>query len=140
MILCLDLAWGMRVEDGLPSGYEGEIEAMWQRNKRLQALKSSYDIWCKSSTISALAAKAAEALRVMLKDLESAGSAEAVPTTLVSNPTSVSGMPLLFCISTPHDADPPPPPMQRPPRKYLYAVMKHTLGLPISSILTTSIL
>jgi len=90
MILCLDLAWGMRVEEGLPSDFEGEIEAMWPRNKRLQALKSSYDIWCKSSTISALAAKAAEALRVMLKDLESADSAEAVPTTLVSNPTSVS--------------------------------------------------
>ena len=105
MILCLDLAWGMRVEVGLSSDYEGEIEAMWPRNKRLQALKGSYDIWCKSSTISALAAKAAEALRVMLKDLESADSAESLPTTLVSNPISVSGMPHLVCISTPHDAD-----------------------------------
>ena len=106
MILCLDLAWGMRVEESLPSDYEGEIEAMWPRNKRLQALKSSYDIWCKSSKISVLAAKAAEALRVMLKDLESADLAEAVPPTLVSNPTSISGMPLLVCISTPYDADP----------------------------------
>lgn len=105
MILCLDLAWGMRVEESLPSDYEGEIEAMWPRNKRLQALKSSYDIWCKSSKISVLAAKA-EALRVMLKDLESADLAEAVPPTLVSNPTSISGMPLLVCISTPYDADP----------------------------------
>jgi hypothetical protein len=140
MILCLDLAWGMRVENGLPSDYEGEIEAMWLRNKRLQALKSSYDIWCKSSTISALAAKAAEALRVMLKDLESADSAEALPMILVSNPTSVSGMPLLVRISTPHGADHFSPQMQRPPRNYLHTVIKHTLGLPISSILTPSLL
>jgi hypothetical protein len=95
MILCLDLAWDMRVGQALPSDYEGDIEAMWPRNKRLQALKSSYDIWCKSSTISALAAKAAESLRIMLKGVESADAAEAVPTTLVSDPTSVSGMPLL---------------------------------------------
>jgi hypothetical protein len=95
MILCLDLAWGMRVEEGLPYDCEDEVETMWPRNKRLQTLKSSYDIWCKSSTISALAAKAAEALRVMLKDLESTDSAEAVPTILVSNPTIVSGTPLL---------------------------------------------
>ena len=86
MILCLDLAWGMRLGPGLPSDYEGEIEAMWPRDKRLEALKSSYDIWCKSSTTSALAAKAVEALRVMLKDLESAGSAEVGPPELVSNP------------------------------------------------------
>ncbi|CZR63237.1 uncharacterized protein PAC_13134 [Phialocephala subalpina] len=90
MILCLDLSRGMTSEEGLPLNYEGKIEATWPRNKRLQALKSSYDIWCKSSTISALAAKAAETLRVMLKDLESANSIGAVPTTLVSNPTSVS--------------------------------------------------
>jgi hypothetical protein len=140
MILCLDLAWALRLEEGMPSDYEGEIEAMWPKNKRLQALKSSYHIWCKSSTISTLAAKAAEALRVMLKDLESADSAEAVPTTLVSNPTRVSGMPLLVCISTPHDADPFPPQMQHPPCNYLHTVIKHTLGLPISSILTPSIL
>jgi hypothetical protein len=42
----------------------------------------------------------------MLKDLESADSAEAVPTTFISNPTSVSGMPLLVYLSTPHEADP----------------------------------
>ena len=35
MMPCLDLAWSMRVEEGLPSDYEGEIEAMWPRNKRL---------------------------------------------------------------------------------------------------------
>ena len=94
MMLYLNLAWGMRVE-GLPSGYEDEIEAMWPRNKRLQALKISYGIWCKSSTKSALAAKAAETLKVMLKDLESADSTEAV-----SNAISVSSMSLLFFIPT----------------------------------------
>jgi hypothetical protein len=139
MILCLDLAWGMRVENALPSDCEGEsaIEAMWPRNKRLQALKSSYDIWCKSSTVSALAAKAAETLKVMLKDLESANVAEPAPATFVSNPSTVSGMRLLICISTPYDTDPFPQ-MPPPPRSYLHTVIKHTLGLLISSTLTPS--
>jgi hypothetical protein len=109
MILCLDLAWGMKVENGLPSDCEGEseIEVMWPRNRRLQALRSSYEIWCKSSTVSALAAKAAETLRAMLKDLDNI--AEPVRLILVSNPATVSGMLLLDCISTPHEADHFPP-------------------------------
>jgi hypothetical protein len=109
MILCLDLAWGMKVENGLPSDCEGEseIEVMWPRNRRLQALISSYEIWCKSSTVSALAAKAAETLRAMLKDLDNI--AEPVRLILVSNPATVSGMQLLDCISTPHEADHFPP-------------------------------
>ncbi|KAE8449401.1 hypothetical protein EG329_008302 [Mollisiaceae sp. DMI_Dod_QoI] len=88
MILCLDLAWGMRMEkdSGLHSDYEDEIETMWPRNKRLQTLKRSSAIWCESSTTSTLAAKAAEALRVMLKDLESTESTETVP---ISNPISI---------------------------------------------------
>jgi len=45
----------------------------------------------------------------MLKDLESADLAEVVPTTLVSNSTSASGMPLLVCSSTRHNTDPFPP-------------------------------
>jgi hypothetical protein len=107
MILCLDFAWSMKVENGLPSDCEGEseIEAMWPRNRRPQALRSSYEIWCKSSTVSALAAKAAETLRVMLKDLESDNVAEPVRLALVSNPAIISSMLLLDCISTPHEAD-----------------------------------
>ncbi len=95
MILCLDLAWGMKEEERFPARYEDEVEAMWPRHKRLQALKSSYDIWCKSSTISTLAAKASETLRVMFKDIESTDLAEARLTTSASSPTSVSGMPPL---------------------------------------------
>ncbi|KAF8861773.1 hypothetical protein BDZ45DRAFT_586481 [Acephala macrosclerotiorum] len=75
MILCLDLTRDMKVENVLFVGYEDEMEALWPRNKRLQALKSSYDIWCKSSAVSALAARATETLKVMLKDLESVKSA-----------------------------------------------------------------
>jgi len=142
MILCLDLACGLRVGASLPSDCESEIEAMWPRNKRLQALKNSYDIWCKLSTISALAAKAAEALRVMLKDLESADSVEAMPTILVSNPTSNSGMKFLFCISLPDYADLffGFLQMKGPPRNYLDMVTKNILGLPTRLISTPSIL
>jgi hypothetical protein len=104
MIISLDLAWNTRMK-AVPTNYEDEIAAMWPKTKRLQTLKSSYDIWCKSTTISALAAKAAEALRVMLKDLESADSTETMPTTLVSNATSVSGIPPPVCTSKPHDTD-----------------------------------
>ena len=105
MILCLDLAWGMRVEQGLPSDYDGEIEAMWPRSKRLQALKSSYAIWCRSSTISALAAKAAEALRVMLKDLESAPAPDSAEKG-VSDPAKISGTPFPTHHSTLHKTNP----------------------------------
>jgi hypothetical protein len=105
MILCLDLAWDMRLEEGLPSDSDGEIEAVWPKDKRLHALKGSCVIWCKSSTESTLAAKAAEALRVMLKNLESVDSAGAVSLALISNPTSVFGMPILAWISNPHDAE-----------------------------------
>jgi hypothetical protein len=77
---------------------------MWPRNIRVQALKSSYDIWSMSSARSALAAKASEALRVMLEVVESADSAKAVPTTLDSNLTSDSGKPLLIRFSITHDA------------------------------------
>jgi hypothetical protein len=94
MIVSLDLAWDTRMK-AVPSGYEDKIEVMWPKSKRLQRLKSSYDIWCRSTKISALAAKAAEALRVMLKDFESVDLAETTPVTLDSNVTIVSGMPRL---------------------------------------------
>lgn len=66
MILCLDLDWIARF--GKPR--EDEVEAMWPRDTRLQKLKNSYEIWSESSKKSNRAAKAAEALRVMLKRLE----------------------------------------------------------------------
>jgi hypothetical protein len=104
MIISLDLAWDTRMK-AVSTNYEDEIAAVWPKTKRLHALKSSYDVWCKSTTISALAAKAAEALRVMLNDLESADSIEAMPKTLVSNATSVSGMPPSACTSKSRDTD-----------------------------------
>ncbi|KUJ24096.1 uncharacterized protein LY89DRAFT_557875, partial [Mollisia scopiformis] len=66
MILCLDLSWDMRLGGGIRSNFGDEIEKMWPRNERLQALESSYAIWLKSSEMSALAVKAAETLRIML--------------------------------------------------------------------------
>jgi hypothetical protein len=96
MIVSLDLAWDTRMKAST-TYYEDEILATWPKSKRLQALKMSYDIWCKFTTISALATKAAEALRVMLKDLESAASIETMPVTLDSNTIGVSGMALLAC-------------------------------------------
>lgn len=76
MILCLDLASGeVQLSD------EGdEVEEMWPREQRLQRLRCSYELWCKSSGISDLAAKAAEVLRVMLKDLPD-DSASAISTS-----------------------------------------------------------
>jgi hypothetical protein len=143
MILCLDLAWSMRVEKDLHVNYDSEIEATWPRMERLRAVKSSYDIWCKLSATSALAAKAAETLRAMLKDLEVSDSAESVPTTSVSKLASVSGTPtpifvflflplpvliLPFCQ------------IRRPPSNHLHTVIKQASKSPISSILTPSIL
>ena len=66
MILCLDLDWTMR----FGKIHEDEFERLWPRDTRLQKLKHSYEIWSESSRISAIAAKVAEALRVMLKRLE----------------------------------------------------------------------
>jgi hypothetical protein len=66
IILCLDLDWDMR----FGKSYEDEVEKIWPRDTRLQKLKNSYEIWSESSSKSNRAAKAAEALRVMLKRLE----------------------------------------------------------------------
>ena len=88
MIVCLDLAWGKRVKEDLPSDYKDDIEAAWSRDKRLEAIKRSHEIWCKSTTVSALAAKAAKALKGMLNDIEVADPAEAAPVSLVSNTTT----------------------------------------------------
>ncbi|TVY80636.1 Fusarisetin A cluster transcription factor fsa6 [Lachnellula suecica] len=96
MILCLDLAWCRRTGEDMRLNPNDGIEKMWPRNRRLSTLKSSYDIWCKSSTISSVAAKAAEALRVMLKDLESADLVEPSPTSATSVLRSESGMCLRF--------------------------------------------
>ncbi|KAG4441524.1 hypothetical protein IFR05_002981 [Cadophora sp. M221] len=68
MILCLDFTWGMKIEQGQSPSLEDGTEAIWPREQRIQALKTSYDIWSKSSTKSTLAAKATEALRVMLNN------------------------------------------------------------------------
>jgi Fungal specific transcription factor domain len=90
MILCLDLAWGMRVQT---SDLEDEVEAMWPRHERLQRLRRSYELWCRSSSTSALAAKAAQALRVMLKDL----SGDSASMISRSSSANISGMNSAFC-------------------------------------------
>jgi hypothetical protein len=66
IILCLDLDWDMR----FGKSHEDEVERIWPRDTRLQKLKHSYEIWSESSRKSNRAAKAAEALRVMLRRLE----------------------------------------------------------------------
>jgi hypothetical protein len=66
IILCLDLDWDMR----FGKTHEDEVERIWPRDTRLQKLKHSYEIWSESSRKSNRAAKAAEALRVMLRRLE----------------------------------------------------------------------
>jgi hypothetical protein len=66
IILCLDLDWETR----FGKTHEDEVEKIWPRDARLQKLKNSYEIWSESSRKSNRAAKAAEALRVMLKRLE----------------------------------------------------------------------
>jgi hypothetical protein len=92
MVISLDLAWDTRIKD-VPADYEDEIEAIWPKSKRLQTLKRSYDIWCESTTTSALAAKAAKALKSMLKDVDTSNSTATVtPTTLFSNAEIASGM------------------------------------------------
>jgi len=99
MILCLDLDWDMK----FGKSHEDEIERIWPRDTRLQKLKHSYEIWSESNRISAIAAKAAEALRVMLKRLETGNlkTAQERPVgpacsmlelVMVSNPGSAPGM------------------------------------------------
>jgi hypothetical protein len=104
MIISLDLAWDTRIND-VTTEHENEVAAMWPKTIRLQKLKSSYDIWCKWIATFAVAAKAAEALKGMLKDLESYSSTETMPTTLVSNATCFSGTPTPICISKSHGTD-----------------------------------
>ena len=91
MVLCLDLAWGRRMDSRRISEHEDETETIWPRSKMLEALRVSYEIWCKARTVSALAVKATEALKVMLKDLESTDSVaiESKPSPSVSNPATV---------------------------------------------------
>ena len=96
MILCLDLDWDMR----FGKSREDEVEKMWPRDTRLQKLKHSYEIWLESSRISAIAAKAAEAMRVMLERLETGklkaaqkrplGPECSMPELMVSNPAIAS--------------------------------------------------
>ncbi|TVY89369.1 Fusarisetin A cluster transcription factor [Lachnellula willkommii] len=88
MVLCLDLAWGRRMDSTRLTS--DETETMWPRDKLLEALRVSYEIWCKSRTVSALAVKVSEALGVMLKDLESTDSVESNASTLFSNPPNAS--------------------------------------------------
>jgi hypothetical protein len=104
MIISLDLAWGTRMKTA-PTNCEDEITPMWPTIRRVKTLKSSYDIWCKSTTTSALAAKAAEALKGMLKDLESSGLTETMSTTLAPNATNVSCMPPPALALKSHDTD-----------------------------------
>ena len=66
MILCLDLDWEMKSG----KSHEDEVERIWPRDTRLQKLKHSYKIWSELSRKSAIAAKVAEALRVMIERLE----------------------------------------------------------------------
>jgi hypothetical protein len=138
MILCLDLVWGLRVKESLLSDHEGEIEAMWPREKRLQILQNSYHSWCKSETISALAAKAAEALRVMLTYIESVDSIGTENGMLLPNTTSVSGMSffsytfVLMMLTISFQK-------QGSPLKYQYTIIKQASRLPIL-ILTPNIL
>jgi hypothetical protein len=84
MILCLDLDWNMK----FGKSHEDEVEMIWPRDATLQKLKHSYEIWSESSRISAIAAKAAEALRIMLKRLES-GNLETTEERPVGPPCSM---------------------------------------------------
>lgn len=102
MILCFELTWDTNLKKNTSSinsreeqtrqmsEATSEIEATWPREKRMQALQDSYIIWCESSAISALAAKAEEALRVMLKNLKSM-QPEAIPRAAVSVPSNIDG-------------------------------------------------
>lgn len=90
MVLCLDLTWGLKVGKTPSLDSEDEIEKMWPRNERLKNLQRSYAIWSKSSKTSGLAAKATQALRFMLKDLEPSYSVEVVSSA--SDLSSLSGM------------------------------------------------
>ncbi|PVH73004.1 hypothetical protein DL98DRAFT_59276 [Cadophora sp. DSE1049] len=90
MIICLDLAPRKRPVHMENPEIVDEIDAAWPQNERLQALEKSYAIWNKSSSKSALASKASEALRVMLKDLNSSRSFPvAAPAISVPNIGSV---------------------------------------------------
>jgi hypothetical protein len=114
MILCFELTWDTKNSSFRNSGETQktqmseatvDIEAMWPRSKRLQALKDSYAIWAESGATSALAAKAQGALKVMLKNLESIESEEAIPTASNPVPSSVTGTALVFAFVSLHDAD-----------------------------------
>ncbi|TVY39195.1 Fusarisetin A cluster transcription factor [Lachnellula occidentalis] len=86
MVLCLDLAWGRRMNGHSSLSSECEDDTtMWPRGKMLEAVRASFEIWCKSRRVSALAVKATEALGVMLKDLDSTDAAESQPSTSVPN-------------------------------------------------------
>ncbi|TAQ88871.1 hypothetical protein B7494_g2806 [Chlorociboria aeruginascens] len=87
MILCLDLDWDMR----FGKSHEDEVERIWPRDTRLQKMKDSYEIWSESSRKSTIAAKAAEALSVMLHRLEISNSGtrqERLQCSMVELPVS----------------------------------------------------
>lgn len=74
-IICLDCTWDRKLQGVVPSlAGDDDLEALWPRSVRLQYLRSSCNIWSESSTVSALAAKASEALKFMLKNLKTTGS------------------------------------------------------------------
>lgn len=84
MILCLDLASSTTTEATPSSENEGEIDSLWPRSTRLQSVKDGYAIWSKLSHQSAVAAKAADALKVMLKKVEVVDS-KFTPKTVASS-------------------------------------------------------
>lgn len=90
MIVSLDIAWDTRIKH-LPLNLEDEIEAIWPKSRRLQALKASYDIWCQAASSSNLAAKATDALKAMLKDIHSSDSTTHLQTSVMPNATDTSG-------------------------------------------------
>lgn len=89
MVICLDLTRGRRPGHMEISATKDDIDSAWPRNERLQALQKSYAIWEKSSSKSTLASKATEALRVMLKDLQSSPTlTDSAPAIPIANPRS----------------------------------------------------
>jgi hypothetical protein len=89
IILCLDLASSTTTEENPSSENEIEIDGLWPRHTRLQSVKKAYAIWSKLSHQSAVAAKAEDALKVMLKRVEGVDS-KGTPATIASSLTNPS--------------------------------------------------
>jgi hypothetical protein len=89
MILCLDLASSTATEENPSSENEVEIDGLWPRHTRLHSVKKAYATWSKLGHQSAVAAKAADALKVMLKRIERVDS-KGTPATIASSSTNPS--------------------------------------------------